>query len=98
FGPETTFSVQKVHRVVHRRRGFCFRTSSFTNLEGPSMITFTNLQASMRQTGYTRTVAAWRAPITGAAGLASLVERGIPDSRDSRPTQPGAAAATRGHA
>jgi len=62
------------------------------------MITFTNRQASMPETGYTRIVAAWRAPVAGVASLASLVERRIPDSRDSRPIQPGAAAATRGHA
>jgi len=61
------------------------------------MITFTNRQATMRQPGYTRIVAAWRAPV-GVASLVDLAERGIPDSRDSRPRQPGAAAESRGHA
>jgi hypothetical protein len=65
------------------------------------MITFTHRQlASMRQPGFARVVAAWRAPMYGAKQVGGGVEqRGIPLTRDSRPTdQTGAATATRGHA
>jgi len=65
------------------------------------MITFTHRQlAGMRQPGFARVVAAWRAPMNGPKRIGGGVEqRSVPLTRDSRPKdQTGAATATRGHA
>ena len=105
-GLVTTFSMPHGASSRSSEMRLLFFRTHHTNRRSDSMITFTHRQlASMRQPGLARVVVAWRAPMNWMAGASSakrvgvgVEQRGIPLTRDSRPTDnTGAATATRGH-